>query len=253
MFLRSRKVAMPANPTTQDDISLVAAERRRISEEYTRRALEISADLYAVWQPAEMLSRITRTRVASGMLHRARIFPQTGNQCLEIGFGTMGWLGDLIGWGLRESDLHGIELDPVRAAKACEALPTADLRVGDATELAWDDNSFHMVVASTLFTSVLDDTVRKMIAKEINRVLAPGGALLWYDFAVNNPRNPYVRKVDRRELRELFPQLDGEVKSITLAPPLARFMAPKSWALATLLEAIPLLRTHLIAVLIKKP
>lgn len=253
MFLRSRKIAMLANSMTQDDISLVAAERRRICEEYTRRASEINADLYAVWQPAEMLSRTTRTRVASGMLRRAGIFPQAGNQCLEIGFGTMGWLGDLIGWGLRETDLHGIELDSVRVAKARESLPAADLRVGDATQLPWEDNSFHMVVASTLFTSVLDDTVRKMIAKEINRVLAPGGTLLWYDFAVNNPRNPHVRKVDRRQLKELFPQLDGEVKSITLAPPLARFIAPKIWALATLLESIPLLRTHLIAVLIKKP
>jgi hypothetical protein len=91
-----------------------------------------------------------------------------------------------------------------------------------------------------------------MIAKEITRVLGPGGALLWYDFAVNNPSNSQVRKVNGRELRELFPQLSGEIKSITLAPPIARFIAPKSWVLATILEAIPFLRTHLIGVLVKK-
>lgn len=185
------------------------------------------------------------------MLHRAGTFPRSGAQCLEVGFGSLGWLGDLIGWGLRETDLHGIELDAVRAAKACEALPGADLRVGDATELTWDDDSFHLVVASTVFTSILDARVRKLVAKEITRVLAPGGALLWYDFAVNNPRNPHVRKVDRKELKDLFPQLEGEIRSITLAPPLARFVAPKSWVLATILEAIPFLRTHLIAVLVK--
>lgn len=243
---------MPANSTTDSDIGLVAAERSRISEEYRRRSVEVSADLYAAWQPAEILSRTTRTRAAARMLHRAGAFPESGKQCLEIGFGSLGWLGALIGWGLREADLHGIELDPKRAAKACEALPSADLRVGDATELPWDDNSFHLVVASTVFTSVLDDRVREMIAKEIVRVLAPGGALLWYDFAVNNPRNPHVRKVDRRELRKLFPRLSGEIKSITLAPPIARFIAPKSWVLATILEAIPFLRTHLIGVLVKK-
>jgi ubiquinone/menaquinone biosynthesis C-methylase UbiE len=242
---------MPANPTMHDDIGLVTAERNRINEEYRRRAIEVSVNLYAQWQPSEILSRTTRTRSAARMLRRAGAFPEAGNQCLEIGFGSLGWLGDLIGWGLRETDLHGIELDPMRAAKAHDALPAADLRVGDATELPWDDNSFQMVVASTVFTSILDPRVRKLVAKEITRVLAGGGALLWYDFAVNNPRNTHVRKVDRKELKELFPQLTGVVKSITLAPPLARFIAPKSWVLATIFEAIPFLRTHLIGVLIK--
>jgi ubiquinone/menaquinone biosynthesis C-methylase UbiE len=186
------------------------------------------------------------------MLHDAGVFPEVGDQCLEIGFGTLGWLGTLMSWGLRETDLHGIELDAARATKAHEALPTADLRIGDATKLPWEVGSFHLVVASTVFTSVLDVRVRGLIADEIMRVLAPGGALLWYDFAANNPRNPNVRKVNRKELRELFPRLSGEVKSITLAPPLARFVAPKSWVLATMLEGIPFLRTHLIAVLIKK-
>jgi ubiquinone/menaquinone biosynthesis C-methylase UbiE len=208
-------------------------------------------DLYSVWQPAEILSRNTRARASATMLHDARVFPNLGDQCLEIGFGTLGWLGTLVSWGLRETDLHGVELDSLRAAKARETLPSADLRVGDATELPWDDRSFQLVVASTLFTSILDDRVREMVAKEITRVLAPGGALLWYDFAVNNPRNPHVRKVDRKELKHLFPQLKGTVRLITLAPPLARFIAPRSWVLATMLEAIPFLRTHLIAVLVK--
>jgi len=82
-------------------------------------------------------------------------------------------------------------------------------------------------------------------------VLAPGGALLWYDFAFNNPKNPHVRGISRSEVRKLFPQLVGKIKSVTLAPPLARLIVPRSWTLATFLEAVPFLRTHLLAVLIK--
>lgn len=93
--------------------------------------------------------------------------------------------------------------------------------------------------------------VRRLVASEIIRVLAPRGALLWYDFAFNNPRNPNVRGINRKEIRNLFPELHGKVRSITLAPPIARIIAPRSWPLATFLEAIPLLRTHLLAVLIK--
>jgi hypothetical protein len=98
---------------------------------------------------------------------------------------------------------------------------------------------------------VLDKGVRRLIANQICRVLAPGGVLLWYDFAINNPRNVNVRKITRKEVAALFPELRGQIKSVTLAPPLTRLVAPRSRALANVLEAIPFLRTHLLAVLMK--
>ena len=227
------------------------SENDRILAEYRRREREISPDRYAPSQPAVVFMRAGRTRLAVRLLERARVFPRAGDACLEIGYGTLGWLGDLVSWGVRERDLHGIELDPKRAGRAQEILPSADLRVGDAGNLPWDDGTFRIVIASTVFTSILDASVRARIASEIQRVLAPGGALLWYDFAVNNPGNRHVRRVGRRELRSLFPELRGEVRSATLAPPLSRWIAPKSWVAATLLESLPPFRTHLIAVLVK--
>ncbi len=229
----------------------VSAERERIQLEYQRRAREVSSDLYAPWQPSSRFMLEVRNRKAAAMLQRSGVFPAPGDQCLEVGFGALGWLSELIGWGVKESDLHGIELDPSRALKAREVLPVADLRTGDAVELPWDNDGFQLVVTSTLFTSVLDNDVRRLIADEIVRVLAPGGALVFYDFAYNNPRNPNVRGISRTEIRKLFPTLQGKISSVTLAPPLTRLIAPYSWTLATLLEAIPPLRTHLIAVLVK--
>ena len=122
-------------------------------------------------------------------------------------------------WGVPETNLHGIELSSDRVARALQVLPRADLRLGDAVSLPWESDTFKLVIASTVFTSILNDAVRQLVAKEIVRVLAPRGALLWYDFAVNNPRNSQVRGVGRRELRELFPELRGAIKSVTLAPP----------------------------------
>lgn len=229
----------------------IAAERTRMQAEYQRRAREISPDLYAAWQPASRFMLETRNRTAAALLHERDVFPRAAAACLEVGFGNIGWLSELISWGVSESNLHGIELDETRASRARELLPAADLRVGDAVELPWADETFNLAIASTLFTSVLDDEVRKLIAREIERVLAPGGALLWYDFAFNNPRNPNVRGIGRTELRELFPTLRGPVRKITLAPPLVRAIAPRSWTLASLLESLPFLRTHLLAVLIK--
>ena len=233
-------------------MDLVGIERDRINAEYQRRAKEIAPDLYAPWQAAELLSLTSRRRMAATLLRRASVFPNPGDQCLEIGFGTLGWLGELLTWGLRETDIHGIELDPIRASRARAALPCADLRIGDATYLPWPKQSFQLVIVSTVISSILQWEVRCLIASEAVRVLAPRGALLWYDIACNNPSNRNVLKVDRRELRRLFPELRGAVRSITLAPPLARLIAPWSWPLAVMLETLPMLRTHLLAVLVKE-
>jgi ubiquinone/menaquinone biosynthesis C-methylase UbiE len=233
------------------ETSLFDAERRRILTEDRRRDAEMG-DRYAAWQPGEIFMKEGRRRRAALLLKRSGGFPGPGDPCLEVGCGRLGWLADLIAWGVRETDLHGVELDSERLERAQLALPAADLRVGDAAELPWPDGSFRFVIASTLFTSILDADVRRKVAGEIVRVLVPGGALLWYDFAVDNPRNPNVRGVSRRELVTLFSSLSGTVRSVTLAPVLARAVAPRSWTVATLLEAIPFLRTHLVAVLRKE-
>ena len=234
-----------------EELNAVLAERQRIQVEYQRRAREIKPDLYSPWQPVEIFFKTGRKAAAAGMLNEAGVFPRTGDVCLEVGCGAGGWLADFISWGVREPDLHGIDIDALRIRRAKEILPAADLRVGDAAKLPWDNGSFNVVICSTLFTSILDLSVRCLIADEIVRVLAPGGALLWYDFAFNNPKNPHVRGISKGEVRKLFPQLAGNIRSVTLAPPLARLIVPRSWTVATILEAIPFLRTHLLATLIK--
>ncbi len=237
--------------TAPGDRGQVAAEQERILAEYRRRETEVDHGVYAPWNPPAIHNRAGRTRRAARLLAQCGVFPKRGDACLEIGFGSLGWLGELLAWGLAESDLHGIELDPGRAAVAREALPSADLRVGDASQMPWPDGAFRLVIASTTFSSILDPMLRRLVAAEVARVLAPGGALLWYDLRVDNPRNPNVRGIGRRELAALFPTLSGPVRSAALAPPLARAVAPASWLLADLLEALPFLRTHLVAVLVK--
>lgn len=238
------------DPAPPEGASL--AESDRILAEYRRRASEVPAGRYAPWQPAEILMRSERKRLAAEMLRRAEAFPEAGTPCLEVGCGTLGWLGDLITWGVGERSLHGVDLDGERVRRARRSLPAADLRQGDASSLPWSDSTFGLVIASTVLTSVLDGGARRRIAAEMFRVLRRGGAMLWYDFRVDNPRNPHVRGIGRRELRALFPGLDGEIRSLTLAPPLARLVAPRCYPAAVLLAGIPFLRTHLLAVLTRK-
>ena len=78
--------------------------------------------------------------------------------------------------------------------------------------------------------------------------LKPGGAVLWYDFTFDNPRNPDVRGVPLARVRALFPAaLSVEARRVTLAPPIARRVARLHPSLYTLFNTVPALRTHVLA------
>ena len=113
-----------------------------------------------------------------------------------------------------------------------------------------DDRSFDIVAQLTMFTSILDRAMRREAAAEMQRVLAPAGAILWYDFRYPSPFNRDVRPVRLREIRALFPgwRIDGV--TTTLLPPLARRLARISFQACAFLEsALPLLRSHHLALL----
>jgi len=55
--------------------------------------------------------------------------------------------------------------------------------------------------------------------------------------------------VGKKEIKQLFLNCSFHFKRVTLAPPLARMIAPYSLLLCYLLEKIPLLCTHYLAVI----
>ena len=87
-------------------------------------------------------------------------------------------------------------------------LPAATaLWLGDATAAPTSaPAASDLVLQSTVFSSLLDDAFQQRLADAMWRWLKPGGAVLWYDFTVDNPRNPDVRGVPLARVRQLFPQ-----------------------------------------------
>jgi ubiquinone/menaquinone biosynthesis C-methylase UbiE len=179
--------------------------------------------------------------------------PLTGKKILEIGCGTGELLREFIKWGARPENIVGIELLPERVAEAIELCPQSmEIQQGNAAKLQFPDNAFDVVVQSTVFTSVLDAQIKRQMASEMRRVLRPDGIIIWYDYFVNNPRNPDVRGVKRGEIHAIFPQCEIRLQRIILAPPISRLLAPYSWLLCYLLSKLPWLCTHYIGV-IRKP
>ncbi len=103
------------------------------------------------------------------------------------------------------------------------------------------------MLQSTVFSSLLDDAFQQRLADAMWAAVKPGGGVLWYDFTVDNPRNPDVRGVPLRRVRELFPGGELRARRITLAPPIARAVTRVHPSLYTLFNAVPLLRTHVLA------
>ena len=129
---------------------------------------------------------------------------------------------------------------------------SSDFICGDASKLPYEDESMDIVMQYTVFTSILESKMKRDIAREMLRVLKRDGMILWYDFHANNPANPNVRGVKKNEIYELFENCRIYLKRITLAPPVARAIAPFSIILCQILEKIPLLCTHYLGIIRKK-
>ena len=222
-------------------------EIARIRAEYERRRREIPADFYAWSRDVNFFYHSQTARAAIRALRQAGRFPLSGCKVLDAGCGSGSWLLEFAQWGADR--LHGLDLDPGRLDIAARFLPGADLRCGDARTLPWPDESFDLVSQFTMFTSMLDADVKRSVAQDMLRVLKRDGVILWYDFRVNNPANRNVRGIEAAEIRSLFPGCDVTLTRTTLAPPLARRIVPVTWIGALMLERIPWLRTHYVAVI----
>jgi SAM-dependent methyltransferase len=222
-----------------DDVTAMAGR-------YARRAA--LAGLYDPLRPEVMQARQERQRVLAALLTRHVRVPLSGLSLLEVGCGAGDNLLELMALGFDPARLIANELLPERAAAARTRLPQA-LRVleGDALGLPLPEASLDLVLQSTVFSSLLDAGFRLQLAQQMWRWLKPGGAVIWYDFAVDNPRNAEVAGMPMREVHRLFPAATIDARRVTLAPPLARRVAALHPRLPALLNTLPLLRTHRLA------
>jgi SAM-dependent methyltransferase len=227
-----------------------AREIERIRAEYERRERDIPQGFYSWGRASNCFTHTQLVRDCICELTRAQLFPLKDRSVADIGCGPGTWLLEFAQW--EASELHGIDLNDSQIERAKARLPSASLHVGDARQLPWRDNSFDLVSQFTLFTSILSGMVKNQIAQEMWRVVKPGGVILWFDFRVNNPRNKNVRGISSREIHSLFPHCNIRLRPVTLAPPLAHRIVPISWIAASLLEKIPLLRTHYLGIIRKK-
>ena len=141
--------------------------RTRLPAADLRTAWEENASAFIVW---------ARTPEHDSYWHFHRnlfleLVPAPGRRTLDLGCGEGRLSRDLEKLG---HDVIGVDASPTMVAAARQANPDADVRLADAAELPFDEESFDCVVA---FMSLQDvDDFEGAIA-EAARVLEPGGRL----------------------------------------------------------------------------
>lgn len=222
------------------------AELEAVRARYARRMPDDPR--YSLLDPAALAAWQERQRAIAALFRRLGWHDLSRRCLVEVGCGTGGLLLDALQLGFDPAHLIGLELLAERAERARRRLPAA-LRVliGDASQAPVAPASQDVVMQSTVFSSLLDDAAQQALAEAMWRWVRPGGGVLWYDFTVDNPRNPDVRGVPLRRVRALFPCGHIHARRLTLAPPLARALVRLHPSAYTVANALPWLRTHVLA------
>jgi SAM-dependent methyltransferase len=226
--------------TEQPTAATVLQETEALRRAYEQaRAPREPLNLYMRCAMHEREERLVRYFVSEGM-HSLE-----GLKILEVGCGAAALLRRLFDLGAEPAKCVGLDVRGQRLQTGKSLSPAAlNLVEGAGERLPFRDGEFDVALQFTVFTSILDRGVKHTIAGEMLRTLRRGGRLIWYDFAYSNPRNPNVRGIGRREVRELLSGCKLRFERVTLAPPIGRAAVAVSPLLYHILSLMPILRTH---------
>jgi SAM-dependent methyltransferase len=222
------------NDSREDDLD-------RIRSTYERYDVE----RHGLWDLRNSgYARLARERDALLVDLLRESVPEDG-RVLDLGCGDGYLAGAATSHGL-VADWTGVDIRADALDKARREYPSAEFIQASADAVPAADGSFHVVLASNLFSSLPSSELVAGVAREIKRLLSPGGWLLWYDMRYPSPRNPEVHPLTKRAVESLFPGWRSELRTFTLLPPVARRLGPSTPYIYPVLHAIPMLRSHLI-------
>lgn len=224
-------------------------EPERIRQAYLR--YEADPAVRRRWDPANAGTRAIhaeRREALRDLLAAEGRLPLARQRVLDVGCGSGEVLASLVDDGAEPDLLYGVDLRADAIDEARRAHPGMHWQSGNAERIELPSASFDLVLAFTVFSSILDERVQQQVASEMGRVLSDTGVLLWYDFRLPSP-NRSVRRLTKSDVEHLFPSMRCHLHSTSLLPPVARKLGPFDRHLTPWLLRVPFLRSHLLGLL----
>lgn len=228
-------------------------EVQRLRNVYGKyRSSDLKQGQWSGANPGNQAMLLERTKKLEQILQANNFLPQTYHRILDVGCGNGKVLAGFKRWGVVPGNLYGIDLISAYIDQAKQTYPGINFLHTNAEDLDFKDAFFDLILLFTVFTSILDKTMAQNVAREVKRVLRPSGAIVWYDFRYNNPFNPNVRGMSKKPIAALFPDLEMDLHTITVLPPLARRLGKLTKVVYPVLAHLPPLCTHYLGLLIKR-
>jgi len=220
------------------------AEQKRVTQAYRQWHGGAALAKYAWHRPDIVRQTAARARVLADLLPLTVGRDLSAVRALDVGCGGGAFLRQLIDWGAQPAHLAGTELQQDRLDQA-RARTAHGVRWHLGGLDVFPDACMDLVSAHTVFSSILDEDLRRSLAGEMWRVLRPGGWTMIFDVRYASPRNAHVRKVTDVELLRFWPAANRHYRTLVLAPALGRSLAALPWLIPeTLATLLPPLRSH---------
>ena len=184
-------------------------DRARASYRERDKAMPVDDPERNIYHPRHSLGRLLgehHRELMIDALNRLRIDPRPLH-VLDVGCGHGAWLRHLVDLGTVPGNLTGIDISEDRIRVAREKNPSIQwMTVDGDSSLTFAPSSFDMVIQTVVFSSVLDENVRKALAREMERVLKPGGHIVWMD--LNENKSDELVGFTKSGVLEYFPSCE---------------------------------------------
>src|SRR5712692_7919178 len=155
----------------QQQVTELDQELSRVDSEYRRRdSGYVPADRYSRFNQAALLHAQSLERNLLALLKRHNFTSLHEKNILDVGCGSGGHLLHFLDYGALSTNLFGMDLMAHRIEQARQRHPTINWQVGSAHQLPYRDASFDLVMSFVVFSSILNESLRQLIADEMWRV-----------------------------------------------------------------------------------
>ena len=103
---------------------------------------------------------------------------------LDVGCGDGHWLRTFLEYDAQPANLIGIDISNERFDAGRSKNPSIALVQSDGIIIPFEDAHFDLVTQFVTFSTIPTVSLRQQVAKEICRVIKPGGYVFWWDLLV---------------------------------------------------------------------